>query len=124
MQASVLMNVAVPGSGRVSFLPRAGFVNPSYTNIDVRLSKQFRIIERFNVELRGEAFNLFNSTLVLAVDAGAYNYASPNASSTTCPSATHVNTCMVPLKTFQRPTTTTANLLGARQLQAGVRFNF
>jgi hypothetical protein len=130
MMASVLQNTSVPGSGPVTFIPRASFALPSYTNIDVRTTKQFQITERVNFEVRGEIFNLLNSTLTLAVETRAYNYGTPSptgSASITCPSTgtnAHANTCMVPLSTFQQPTVTTSNLLGARQVQFGARLNF
>jgi hypothetical protein len=127
MMASVLMNTSVPGTGNVTFLPRSSFRLPSYTNVDLRLAKVFRITERYNVELRGEAFNLFNSVLVLGVNANAYDYSQPSSSATsTCNVASHPsgNTCLVKRADFQQNPTTGSNLLGARQLQAGVRFNF
>jgi hypothetical protein len=120
MTADMLMNTSVPAAGPVYFLPRAGFTLPNYTNVDLRLGKLFVFHERYNLELRGEAFNLFNSTIVQAVDTNAYSFAAPGSG--LC--AGHTNQCMVPLSTFQKPTTTSSNLLGARQLQAGVRFSF
>jgi len=101
-----------------------------------------RLLERYHIEIRGEAFNLFNNTLVQAVQKNAYNYGTPTASTAAAPNPScwngvtssgpgpaagtmaHVNTCMVPVSNFRQPTTTTGNLLGARQLQAGIRFEF
>ena len=108
------------GGGRVAWLPRASFTLPNYTDVDLRVSKQVRITERFNLELRGEAFNLFNSTIVLAVNPVAYTYA--NAGAAGC--VGHTNTCMVPVAGFQQPTITSTQGIGARQLQVGARLNF
>jgi hypothetical protein len=116
--------------GRVAWLPRSSFVLPSLYNVDLRLAKQFSIKERYNIEVRLEAFNLLNSTLVQGVSTNAYTYTQPSASAASlCSSAAsvatpHSNTCMAPVSTFQTPTTTTGNLLGPRQMQAGVRFSF
>jgi hypothetical protein len=115
------------GGGRVTWLPRNSFSLPSYTSLDMRLTKEIHIHERYNIELRAEAFNLFNNQIVLAVNTTGYTYAQPSATSTTCPSTganAHTNTCMIPVSGFQTPTTTSSNSLGARQLQFGARFNF
>jgi hypothetical protein len=126
--------ISSPGSnfaGRIGWLPPGSFRLPSLTNVDLRLTKQFAVKERYHIEVRLEAFNLLNSTLVQAVSQNAYDYASPSgatgAAGVTCPktgTAAHVNQCMVPISSFAQPTTTTGNLLGARQMQAGVRFEF
>jgi hypothetical protein len=113
--------------GRVSWQQRNSFELPALYNVDFRLTKVFAIKEKYNIELRGEAFNLFNNTLVQAVSANEYTYANPSGSTGTCPATgpnAHTNTCMVPVSSFQTPTTTTGLLLGPRQLQAGVRFEF
>jgi hypothetical protein len=106
--------------GRITWLPRNSIVLPNLYNVDLRISKRFAITERMGFDLRFEAFNLFNSTLVLAASSNAYNYAQPGAAG--C--VGHTNTCMVPVSSFQRPSTTSGNLFGARQLQAGARFSF
>ena len=121
--------------GRIAWVAPGFFRLPNLYNVDLRLEKQFPIKERYHIGLRGEAFNLFNSTLVQAVNQVVYDYASPSgnqgAAGVTCPAfhadgvtPFHSNTCMTPLSTFGQPTATTGNLLGARQLQAGIRFEF
>jgi hypothetical protein len=105
-------------------MPRDSYELPNYSTVDLRLGRQFTFHERYAFEFRAEAFNLFNSTIVQAVNQNAYNYASPSATSATCP-ASHTNTCLVPQPTlFQVPTTTLGTLLGPRQLQFGLRFEF
>src|ERR1700676_5071096 len=119
--------ISSPGSnlaGRVGWLAPGSFVLPNLYNVDLRLGKQFAIAERFHGSVRGAAFNLFNATLIQEVGGTnhtAYDYATPGQPG--CP-ASHLNTCMVPISTFQVPSITSGNLLGARQLQAGVRFEF
>jgi hypothetical protein len=111
--------VSSPGSplaGRIGWLAPGSFVLPNLYNVDLRLTKQVSFKERYHIEIRLEAFNLFNTTLIQAVNPTAYDYA------TTCTG--HTNTCMAPSSSFQKPTTTTGNLLGARQMQAGIRFDF
>lgn len=43
-------------------LPRNFFRGPGATNVDIALSKKFRFRERATLELRGDAFNVFNHT--------------------------------------------------------------
>jgi outer membrane receptor protein involved in Fe transport len=43
-------------------LPRNAFRGPGAVNVDVALAKQFRFGERATLELRGDAFNVFNHT--------------------------------------------------------------
>jgi hypothetical protein len=42
--------------------PRNGFRGPGQTNLDFSISKHFRIREGMDLELRGDAFNVFNHT--------------------------------------------------------------
>ncbi len=106
--------------GRVSFLPRNSFNLPHFTNVDFRISRAFTFREHYSFEIRGEAFNLFNSTIISQVNTNAYTFV--NAGTGVC--AGHANTCLVPSPTFQTPTTTSTTLYGARQLQIGARFSF
>jgi hypothetical protein len=113
--------------GRISWMPRNSFAFPTYADVDMRLTKEFTLKERYNFEFRAEAFNLFNSTIIQAVNQNAYTIASPTGPAGTCPASganAHTNNCMVPVSTFGSATTTTGILLGARQMQFGFRFNF
>ncbi len=126
MSGAGVTGIGTNFGGRVAWLPRDSFELPNYTDVDVRLEKQFNWRERYNFDFRAEAFNLFNSTIIQAVNINAYSFSNPSAAAgATCPAAAHTNTCMVPLtSTFQSPTTTTGILLGARQMQFGLRFSF
>lgn len=42
--------------------PRNGLRGPGQTNLDLAVTKHFRVKERMDVELRGDAFNVFNHT--------------------------------------------------------------
>lgn len=118
---TILNSNAAPSGGRAAFLGRNSEILPAISNVDLRLTKLFNIHERFNLEFRGEAFNLFNHSLITAVNTTGYTFANPGSAS--CP-ASHVNECVVPVAGFQTPTQTSANLLGARQVQFGFRLNF
>ena len=134
MTGSLLSTSRGPMGGRIAWLPRDSFRLPSYSNLDMRLSKQFAIHERYRFEFRAETFNLLNTTIIQAVNQNAYTSAAAG-SSASCPALSggakfinpvtgHTNTCMVPVTAFQSPTTTSAFLLGARQMQFGFRFEF
>jgi hypothetical protein len=118
---TILNSNAAPSGGRAAFQGRDSQVLPSIQNVDFRLTKQFNIRERFRLEFRGEAFNLFNKTLITAVNTTGFTFANPGSAA--CP-AGHTNQCVVPVAGYQTPTQTSANLLGARQLQFGFRFTF
>jgi hypothetical protein len=142
MTGSAIQTTANLIGGRISWVPRNFFQYPNIYNVDFRLTKEFQIRERFSLEFRAEAFNLFNSTIVQGVNQNASNFAAPSPSTTTTPTPqcwngaitsgsgpaagtpVHANTCMVPVTAFQTATSTSGNLFGARQLQAGIRFNF
>jgi hypothetical protein len=51
-----------PCLGCVSNLGRNTFVGPGYWNADTSLFKNFKFFERFNLQFRFEAFNVFNHT--------------------------------------------------------------
>ena len=50
-----------PVAGQVGSLPILAFDAPSIWTIDASLAKKTRIVGRYNLELRVEAFNLTNS---------------------------------------------------------------
>ncbi len=113
-----------PIGGRAAWLPRNSFTQPKIVNFDVRLAKQFAITEGVAFEVRAEAFNILNTTLVQRVFDSAFTYVAPSATSSTCPSADHNNTCMAARSSFQNARTTSSNLFGARQMQFGLRLSF
>ena len=52
---------AAPAPGTFGDVNRGAIRSPGYSNYDMSLFKNFRIHDRFNVQLRGEAFNLTNT---------------------------------------------------------------
>jgi len=86
-----------PAAGQVGNLEILAFDAPSVYQIDVALTKRFRFGRRYNVEFRGEAFNLLNHPCFYIGD-------------------TNVNST-----TFGRLTSTA---VGARVIQLGARFDF
>jgi outer membrane receptor protein involved in Fe transport len=120
MTGGVIGTSASNSGGRASWLPRNSFTLPSWTNFDFSVARTITIRERLGLELRADAFNLFNNTIVLGVNTTAYSFSA--AGSGAC--AGHVNGCMIPNASFQNITTTSGSLYGARQLQFGARLNF
>jgi hypothetical protein len=55
-----LAGVSDFGPFPASMTGRNAFVTPGVWNVDLAIHKNFRINERFNLQLRGEAFNVFN----------------------------------------------------------------
>jgi hypothetical protein len=52
---------SAPAAGQFGTTGRGMFRGPDYTNYDMSLFKKFKVRDRFNLELRGEAFNLSNT---------------------------------------------------------------
>ena len=120
MTGAILGSSGNPAGGRIAWMPPNSFRLPTWSDVDFRLTKEFSIRERYNFEFRFEAFNSLNSTILQGVNNTGWNFALPGAPG--C--VGHTNACMVPVAGFQTPTVTSSNLLGARQLQLGAKFNF
>jgi hypothetical protein len=110
------------GDNRFPGLPRNSFRLPSIKNMDLRVSKRINFSERYNIELLGEAFNLFNRTQVFGQNASLYsltaNCAATNGITTNDPNGL----CFNP--TFGAVSTTDSNKYRERQIQFAVRFHF
>jgi hypothetical protein len=117
-----------PGSsyGRAPQVKRNLFAGPGVHNLDVRISRDFRIHEGYTFQILGEAFNVVNHRNGLAVATTAYSFAAPG-SSPSCPVASHVNTCIIPYVSttpFGTINSTSSTLYGARQLQFAAKLFF
>jgi len=113
--------------GRAPFIARNTYSNPNLYNVDFRISREFKIVERAKLELTAEAFNLFNHTNVTQIGptstnggALAFNYTA--IGSGVC--AGHTNACIVPNAAFPTNTTTTTAIYGPRQLQISGGISF
>jgi hypothetical protein len=124
LDGAVVSTFASAANGRASWIPRNFYNLPNFTNIDFRFGRSFAIKEKYKLSFSADAFNLFNSTIVTGQNTTAFSYVAPGATSTTCPSASHTNGCLVPSTTFRSTSTTTGNLYGARQLEFNARFEF
>jgi hypothetical protein len=113
-----------PTGGRVPWLPRNPYYLPRYTDVDFRMGRGFTFHERYHLDFTVDAFNLFNSTIVTALNTTAYSYVAPSTvpAPTACPSGG--NGCFAPSTTFGTVSTTSGALYGARQLQFGAKFFF
>jgi len=106
--------------GRLPNIPRNADLGPGVGNVDLRISRDFKINERFKLSLAGEAFNLFNFTNFFSVNTTSYNLTA--AGSGVC--AGHTNGCLVPVASYLTPTASNNGLYGARQLQISGRITF
>lgn len=99
------------GDNRFPLNPRNAYRLPNIMNVDLRLSKRFRLSEDMNLEILGEAFNLFNRTHVFAENSTLY----------TVNTTTNVLTFN---PAFGQITTTDSTLYRERQVQFAARFQF
>jgi hypothetical protein len=106
--------------GRLPNIPRNSDLGPGATNVDLRISRNFKITERLGLSLSGEAFNLFNFTNFYSVNTTAYSFAAAGAAG--C--VGHTNGCVIRSPSYLTPTASNNGLYGARQLQISGRFTF
>jgi hypothetical protein len=62
-----------PGVGPLPLVSPTARFNDTFNSFDLRLSKEFRLSERFTLQAIGEAFNLFNKTNILGVNNSNYS---------------------------------------------------
>jgi hypothetical protein len=95
-------------------VPRNFYSGPGAWDIDARISREFRMKERYRLAFALDAFNLLNHTNILTVNTTQYSL-----------SGTTISTFLsggVP--SFLTPSSTSNGLFGARQLQISGRFTF
>jgi Carboxypeptidase regulatory-like domain/TonB dependent receptor len=85
------------------------YAGPGFWDVDARVSREFRIKERYRLSFLAEAFNIFNHTNIFAVNTTQYSLSGTTLSRSA---------------TFLIPTATNNGLYGARQLQISGRFTF
>jgi hypothetical protein len=115
---------------------RNAFPGPGAHNLDARLSRTFRLGDRYSFEIAADAFNLMNHRNILAVNTAlvAYSPASTTNSSAACYLGTApytsggCNGTLGPLSAttapFMSPSSTSNIIFGPRQLQLLGRFIF
>ena len=106
--------------GRAPWIARNAYRLPSLHNLDFRIGRQFAVAERIRLQFIGEAFNLFNTTNITAVNTTQFNYT--NAGTGGC--AGHTNACLIPNAAFLAPTTASNFVYASRQLQISARLTF
>ncbi len=123
--ASTSLN-GTSGDTRFPLLSRNAFRLPSLSNLDTRISKRFRFTERYNLELLGEVFNVFNRTQVFAQNSGFLQISPTSGTplSATCPLSITTNTILCPSTNFGLITSTDSTLYRERQIQFSARFQF
>jgi hypothetical protein len=137
--ATVSGNVPIPGSSSNGFgingsdgqyrIPlRNNFRIPGSQDLDVRLAKSIPINEKLNLELFGEAYNLFNHFNAQSITSQAYSV-STSGSITDTTGASQTCTRSTPCLSYYSPfqSVTAANStyeFWTRQIQIGARLTF
>lgn len=112
-----------PSSGdRFPGFERNSFRFPKTANVDLRLSRRFRLTETMNIEVLGEAFNLFNRLNV--TDRGTRLYTVTTASATNAPTLTAGTPILLVDPLFTVPTEAGNTIFRERQIQFAARFEF
>jgi len=101
--------LGVNGSSRVPWIGRNTFTGPGANSIDVRLSRAFKLTERFHWMLVAEAFNVANRYEITGINTTQYSFSGLN---------------LYPQSAYQTRNASGTNLFGARQIQLGARVTF
>jgi len=99
------------GDSRFPLLPRNSYRTPALQNVDVRLSKRFKLTEKMNLEFLAEAFNVVNRTHIFSLNNTLYARSG----------STNVLNYNTP---FGEVTGTDSTLYRERQIQFAARFQF
>ena len=118
-------NSGISGTS-VSYIPQIGrntLTYPRDISIDLRLQRDFKLTERFNLQLIGESFNVANHQNVTGINATAYN---PGTSTVPLTAAAGTPTQgLVYSPTFGATTNSNNNYAyGPRTIQVGGRLFF
>ncbi len=107
------------GDYRIPLAGRNSFRYPRFENIDLRLSRRFRLAERVNLEVLAEAFNLFNHVNPTGLNTGMYTMDSTSAT----PAIKYVRDSNGN-PTFGVANQASSTLWRERQVQFAARINF
>ncbi len=114
------------GTFRFPFLGRNSFEGQNFSNFDFRVSRSFRLGERYRIEGIVEAFNLFNHPGFSSYDTNAFSLGTSVKNVTTCggTSITSGNRCLTvsPLAGFLTPRAASSTLNNPREFQFAVKF--
>jgi carboxypeptidase family protein len=110
------------GANRFPLFQRNSFRFPKTVNVDLRLSRRFKFTETMNLEVLGEAFNLFNHVNVTNRGTSLYTVGTAAAGNAAgLPTGTPILT-VDPL--FLVPNEAGNTVFRERQIQFAVRFTF
>lgn len=121
---------SVPRPGAFGNSARNSLAGPAIAQLDLTLSKKFKVSERFNVELRGEAYNITNHANFANPGTLRLNQGIPSVTKGVLSSGIQPGTPFtqsVAGGSFGRLNSTVSNQIGlgtARQLQLALRLNF
>ncbi|HVW76583.1 MAG TPA: carboxypeptidase regulatory-like domain-containing protein [Alloacidobacterium sp.] len=124
------LNSGWNGAGSVYYIPQIGrntFQQRRTAVIDIRAEKQFTFHEKYNLQLVGEAFNLFNHVNVTSVNTGGYILSSGSSSALPAETSTLTYQTVSGTDTPILGQITNANsnyVYSPRQVQVAVRFEF
>jgi hypothetical protein len=102
-----------PSLSRFPLFPRNAFRLPKIVNVDLRISRRFRITNEMNLEIFGEAFNLLNRTQVTELNTRMY-----------APGGTTAASTLTYDPSFQTVRAAGNNVVRERQLQFAIRMEF
>ncbi len=126
-----------PTTGRPPQIGRNSIYGPGFNSADFRITRDFRIREKYHFQIVGDAFNVANHTIITNVNSTYSAYVAPGATGAglTCansgsaPAGSALQGCITPytgtgLNAFGVVSGTSNGLYGARQLQVSAKFNF
>jgi len=117
------------GTNRPPFFGANSFQMPRTVDVDLRVSKEWKIRERFNLGVSADAFNLFNHNNITAVSGQMFNIQTAPVGAL-CAGASAAAPCLafndgVNLGTkFATPTQSSNTLIAQRQIQIGAKLTF
>jgi hypothetical protein len=133
--------------GRPPEIGRNSIPMPGFNDLDMRVTRNFKIHENLSLQLNGEAFNLLNHRVITGVQSTYNTFEGPGASASgknsagstltyTCPAApavptgAHYTGCYVPyaassiLSVFDTMSSSNNGIYGPRQLQVSAKLFF
>lgn len=112
-----------PSAGdRFPIFGRNSFRFPKTVNVDLRISRRFKLNEDMNIEVLGEAFNIFNRVNV--TDRGTRLYTISTATATNAPGVPLGSPVLLLDPLFTVPTEAGNTIFRERQIQFAARFQF
>ena len=121
-------------SGRSPIIGRNSIIGPGFNNLDLRVARNVKVYDKYEMQFSVDAFNAINHTIVQGVQSNYSSYVAASATSATCNTTTAgtpspLQGCITPytgtgLSAFGTTSSTNSILYGPRQLQLAAKFNF